>query len=42
MLVSFHIESSKVLLVHAKLFLVLTERDIISNKHESLNSNNSI
>ena len=42
MLVSFHIESSKAILVHAKLFLVPFERDILSNKHQYLNSYNSI
>ena len=29
MLVSFHIESSKAIFVHAKLFLAPSERDII-------------
>ena len=42
MLVSFHIESSKAILVHAKLFLVHSERVIISNKHQYLKSNYSI
>ena len=42
MFVSIHIESSKAILAHAKLFLGSSESDIISNKHQYLNSNNSI